>query len=158
MAVLKLKSMPWQGENLKANEIWIISHLLMLHKTLTPDVGIYVATTLHDLVTECCAMTTKGVSMSPVRFRFNQPFNPTLKGANHWALTRQDGSAAGVTFPILVIGSVWYIRECEGRRGNVLHGYYILMLWALRFPILIFGFWAPYLGFKVHSLGFRVGV
>ena len=94
--------------------------------------------------------------MSPVRYRFNQPFNPTLEGDNHWALTRQDGSAAGVIFLILVIGSVRYIRQCEGRRSNVLHGRYILRVRALGFPILILGFGAPYLGFRVHSLGFRV--
>ena len=33
----------------------------MLHKTATPNVGIYVATTVHHCVMECCAMTTKGV-------------------------------------------------------------------------------------------------
>ena len=84
--------------------------------------------------------------MSPVRYRFNQPFNPTLEGDNHWALTRQDGSAAGVIFLILVIGPVRYIRECEGRRINVLHGCYILRVGALRFPILILGFGALIFG------------
>ena len=84
--------------------------------------------------------------MSPVRYQFNQPFNPTLAGDNHWALTRQDGSAAGVIFLILVIGPVRYIRECEGRRINVLHGCYILRVGALRFPILILGFGALIFG------------
>ena len=33
----------------------------MLHKTATPNVGVYVATTVHHCVMESCAMTTKGV-------------------------------------------------------------------------------------------------
>ena len=45
--------------------------------------------------------------MPLVRYRFNQPFNPTLEGDNHWALTRQDGSEAAVIF------QYWLLAQCD---------------------------------------------
>ena len=92
-------------------------------------------------------MTTKGVINVSCEILVQPTIQSDLEGDNRWALTRQDGSASGVIFLILVIGPVRYIRECEGRRINVLHGCYILRVRALGFPILILGFGAPYLGF-----------
>ena len=71
----------------------------MLHRTATPNVGIYVATVVHHCVIECCAMTTKSVSMSSEKYWFNQPFNPTFEGKNYWVLEIQDGPAAGAIIP-----------------------------------------------------------
>ena len=95
----------------------------MLQYKATPNVGIYVKTIVHHCVMGCCATATKGVIDVLFKCWFNKPFNPTIEGENHWALKRQDGSAAGVIFLILVIGSVCYIRACEGRCDNEFYGY-----------------------------------
>ena len=78
----------------------------MLHRTATPNAAFTTQRERTHCVMECCAINAKSVTVSPVKFWFNQPIDPSLEGKNYWVLKIQDGTAAGVIFLVLVIGSV----------------------------------------------------